>query len=64
MGHLRLWEQGSLMPATSAINFNAGQARANNGLVSLSATGGVSVFCGIVGTGSTHFILDVVGYFE
>jgi glucose/arabinose dehydrogenase len=63
-GHLRLWEQGSLMPPTSVINFRAGQARANNAAVTLSSTGGVSVFCGITGTGSTHFVLDVMGYFE
>ena len=63
-GHLRIWEQGGLMPASSAINFRAGQNRANNGIVTLSATGGVSVYCGIAGTGSTHMALDVVGYFE
>jgi len=63
-GHLRLWEQGSLMPPTSVINFKAGQARANNALVTLSPTGSVSVFLGIGGTGTSHLILDVVGYWE
>jgi glucose/arabinose dehydrogenase/PKD repeat protein len=63
-GHLRLWEQGGLMPASSVINFRAGQNRANNGFVTLSATGAVSVFCGITGSGSTHLALDVVGYFQ
>jgi PKD repeat protein len=63
-GHLRVWEQGSLMPPTSVINFKAGAARANNALVTLSATGTVSVFCGIGGTGTSHMILDVVGYWE
>ena len=63
-GDLRIWETDFLMPGTSVINFRAGQARANNAVVPLSATGSISVQCDMAGAGSTHFILDVVGYFE
>jgi hypothetical protein len=63
-GDLRLWETDFLMPGTSVINFKAGRVRANNAVVPLSATGSLSVFCDMAGAGSTHFILDVVGYFE
>jgi hypothetical protein len=62
-GHLRLWEQGSLMPPTSAINFKATRARANNAQVTLSPTGSISTFLGTA-TGTAHFILDVVGYWQ
>ncbi|HEX6737813.1 MAG TPA: hypothetical protein VF310_06070, partial [Vicinamibacteria bacterium] len=62
-GHLRLWEEGSLMPSTSAINFKATRARANNAQVTLSSTGSFSTFLGTP-TGTAHFILDVVGYWQ
>jgi glucose/arabinose dehydrogenase len=62
-GHLRLWEQGSLMPATSAINFRASRARANNALVTLSSSGALSTFLGTP-SGTAHLILDVVGYWQ
>jgi hypothetical protein len=48
---------------TSAINFGAGQTRANNAIVTLGTDGVVAVRCGMP-TGGVHFILDVVGYFD
>ena len=53
-----------VLPGTSAINFAAGQTRANNAtpLLAYDGNGGIKVING--GSGSVHFILDVNGYFE
>ncbi len=61
-GHLTLFPGGTV-PGVSNINFRAGQTRANNAIVPLSGTGTLSVTDG-QSTGTTHFILDVNGYFE
>jgi hypothetical protein len=61
-GHLILFPGGT-PPGVSTINFKADQTRANNAIAPLSATGALSVTDG-QGTGTTHFILDVNGYFE
>jgi len=62
-GNLRLHSPDELLPATSTVNFGAGQTRANNAQVRLGRTGTLSVFCSMA-TGTTHLVLDVVGYFE
>lgn len=62
-GHLRLYPGGSPLPLTSTINYWAGQARANNAIVTLSTGGSLSVFCGQA-AGTVHLILDVNGYFQ
>jgi glucose/arabinose dehydrogenase len=62
-GHLRLFSADELRPSTSVISFAAGQTRAAQTIVKLSAGGDVSVFCGMA-SGSVHFVLDVTGYFE
>ena len=41
-GNLRLHPAGILVPLTSSINYSAGQTRANNAVVLLSALGGHS----------------------
>ncbi len=51
-------------PAVSAINFGTGQTRANNRLVMLSGTGSFSALASVLGNGTVHFLVDVVGYFE
>ena len=61
-GHLILFPGGT-PPSVSTINFRTGQTRANNAIVPLSATGTVSVTDG-QSSGTTHFILDVNGYFQ
>jgi hypothetical protein len=61
-GHLILFPGGT-PPGVSTINFRAGQTRANNAIVPLSASGTLSVADGQT-TGTTHFILDVNGYFQ
>lgn len=63
LGYLALFPGGTAAPLASTINFRAGQTRANNAIVPISATGTLSVLDG-QGSGTTHFILDVNGYFQ
>jgi murein DD-endopeptidase MepM/ murein hydrolase activator NlpD len=63
LGHLVLFPGGSPLPPVSTINYRAGQTRANNAIVLLGTDGTLSVACGQA-TGTTHFILDVNGYFQ
>ena len=62
-GHLTLYPSGSPVPLTATINFSAGAIRANNATIPLGVNGEVSVICAM-GSGTTDFVLDVVGYFE
>jgi glucose/arabinose dehydrogenase len=62
-GNLRLFSADELRPITSTISFRAGQTRGTNAVVGLGAAGGLSVYCGMA-SGTTHFVLDVTGYFE
>ena len=62
-GFLTLFPQGASLPNFSSINYAAGQTRANNAIVPLSGTGGMSVACSQA-SGSVQFILDVFGYFQ
>lgn len=52
-----------LVPNTSTINFQAGQTRANNAVVSMAGDGTLAVRPTVTGGGAVHVILDVVGYF-
>jgi hypothetical protein len=61
-GHLTIYPAGSPLPLASAINFSAGQTRANNAVLQLGVDGAVWVRSGLPGT--VHFILDVTGWFE
>jgi hypothetical protein len=61
-GFVRLFPAGQAAPTTSAINYSAGRARANNGLFGLGTSGSVTAVCGPVGT--THVVVDVTGYFQ
>jgi hypothetical protein len=62
-GHITLYPAGGSLPLASTLNYRADQTRANNAIVGLGAGGGLVVFCGQT-TGTTHFIIDVSGYFE
>lgn len=62
-GHLRLHPGGTAIPLVSAINYAAGQTRANNAVLFLNAAGQIGVFCGQT-SGTVHFIVDVNGYFQ
>ena len=61
-GNLRLFPGGAPVPTVSALNWSAGQTRGNNGIVPLNASGQIAARCAPSGT--THFILDVNGYFQ
>jgi hypothetical protein len=63
-GHLRLFPAGPTPPNISTINYVAGVTRANNAIVSLDAAGELAVYCAQAGGTTTHFILDVNGYFQ
>lgn len=65
-GFLTLLAGDQPLPATSTINFRAGQVRANNAVIPLAGNGGgtLGVFASVGGDGSVHVVLDVNGYFE
>jgi plastocyanin len=62
-GFLTLYPAGTARPLFAAINYAAGQTRANNAILPLGALGDISVYCA-QGGGTVHFILDVTGYFQ
>jgi hypothetical protein len=62
-GHLTVYPAGVPLPLASTINYSAGQTRANNAIVPLGTNDSVVVFCGQP-SGTTHFLIDVVGYFR
>jgi hypothetical protein len=64
-GLLRLFPAGDGTPSGSAINYRAGQTRANNEIIPLSydGTGNITVRVEQPG-GAVHVILDVSGYFQ
>jgi hypothetical protein len=63
-GHLNIHPAGTATPLASSINFSAGQTRANNAILRLSADGSGSIVVENGAAGTVHFILDVSGYFE
>jgi|GEM_PF-6371304 len=62
-GHLRVYPTGRAAPLASSINFHPGIVRANNAIVALGTGGHISVECDMP-SGETHFLFDVVGYFQ
>ncbi|HVF60949.1 MAG TPA: peptidoglycan DD-metalloendopeptidase family protein [Thermoanaerobaculia bacterium] len=62
-GHIIIFPADQAVPPTSTINFQAGQIRANNAVLGLSADGRLAALAGLSG-GSVHLILDVNGYFD
>jgi hypothetical protein len=66
-GHLRLYPADTHLSLISALNYLAGQTRANNAVLGLSACGALAVFASHpLGTpsGTVHAIIDVTGYFR
>lgn len=61
-GHLTVYPAGAPAPLASSINYRAGQTRANNVIVPLGP-GGLVVASGQA-LGSTHFLIDINGFFE
>jgi streptogramin lyase len=62
-GDLRLYAPGNDVGFASAINYGAGQTRANIASLALGPSGDVTVVCDQSG-GTVDFILDVNGYFQ
>lgn len=63
-GHLRLFPSGATLPTISTINFQSGIVIANGAVVSLSTnTEDLAVYTYLTNPGTTHFILDITGYF-
>jgi VCBS repeat protein len=62
-GYLVAYASDSARPSSSTINFRAGQTKANIAVLPLSPEGQLTVFSGI-GFGSSHLIIDVVGYLQ
>jgi glucose/arabinose dehydrogenase len=63
-GQLNVYPTGCLVPATSTLNFAPGQTRANNAELALGTGGQIAVLPTVAGSGTVHFVLDVVGWFE
>jgi glucose/arabinose dehydrogenase len=61
-GNLRIFPTGTSVPSTSALNFVAGQTRANNGVYALGAGGQLDLFLGQA-SGTADAIVDISGYF-
>jgi hypothetical protein len=62
-GSLTISPDESTLPPTNSMSFRVGQTRANNSVMSLGATGGVTVHAAFP-SGSAQVIIDVNGYFE
>ena len=64
-GNLKLYPGGGAVPPTSALNFAAGQTRANNGVFPLAGngTGTLAILATVTGNGAVDVVLDVTGYF-
>jgi len=65
-GDLRLYPADAVPPTASTINFAVSHTRANNAIIPLGTAGQVSVQCDMPpgSTGTTHFLMDVYGYFK
>ncbi len=59
-GFLTAWPTGSARPATSTVNFTAGQVVPNNTVLGVGSGGTISVYNL---RGSTHVVVDVTGWF-
>lgn len=62
-GHLTIFPVGRRLPLASTLNFGA-STRANNAIIPLGTDGEVGVWCAQPFGGTTHFVIDVNGYFE
>ena len=61
-GFLTVWKQGASQPATSNINWVAGQTIANN-FTSQVNTSNSEISVTLGGPGPTDFLVDIVGYY-
>ncbi|VTR76221.1 SpoIID/LytB domain-containing protein [Cellulomonas hominis] len=59
-GHLRVWPAGAAMPNASVLNTAPGRTQASQVTVGVGGGGKVSVYNAI---GTTHYLVDVLGYY-
>jgi pseudomonalisin len=59
LGYLTIWPAGQAQPIVSTLNSYDGRVKANATITPAGTSGGVSVYV----TDTTHFILDIDGYF-
>jgi hypothetical protein len=62
-GSVSVGPAGTPIANISAINFSADQVRTNNAVIALAGNGNFDVFAGL-SSGSTHLVIDVLGYFQ
>lgn len=62
-GDLRAYPASTGMPLVSAINYRAGQTRANNARIGLDSNGALGIRCDQT-SGNVQVIIDVTGYFQ
>jgi hypothetical protein len=63
-GNLVFGPGGEPVPPTNTVSFAAGQNRANNAILKLSAEDVLKVAASVAGGGTVHVVLDVNGWFE
>jgi hypothetical protein len=64
-GFLTVWPGGSARPGTSSVNFDAGESVPNLVTVGVGADGEILIHDFLYPeTGTTHVIVDVVGYYQ
>ena len=62
-GWVSVGPAGTSISNITAITFSAGQVRTNNAVIGLDGNDNFDVFAGLP-TGSTHLVIDVLGYFQ
>ena len=62
-GHLTIFPTGAPLPITSTLNYTAGRTRANNAILTLGATGAVTLSSSHP-TGAVHVLIDITGYLQ
>jgi len=63
-GYLRLDAAGSTASVFSTLSYALGQTRANNAILTLSASGDVTALAAQSSGSTVHVVIDVNGYFE
>ena len=65
-GDIRLFPAGAMAPAATAINFHPGAIRSGNTVMLLGVSGQMSALLDMPqgSTATTHFVVDVYGYFQ
>jgi hypothetical protein len=64
-GHITIFSGNASVPATSTLNYSAGQTRANNAVLLLSTDNlGTLAAQAVLTSGEVHLLIDVNGYFK